>query len=158
MRASKQRWAGIAGFVGLAVFAGIFGMNLLIATSRAVDAYVAFDELNLTLEGFQYEAADQPVLVQISVGNPTDAPLTVESLDLRLAAGIRTVGGGTIREATVIPAHGSTVLTITTAIDDETYVSQLDQASIEWILNGRVLVQLQHGDPTWIPFGTRVGS
>jgi hypothetical protein len=41
------------------------------------------------------------------------------------------------------------------AIDDETYVAQIEGASIEWIINGRVLVQLEHGEATWIPFATR---
>ena len=156
---ANRRWpAALLALTALAVLAVLLGINLLTATRRSVEAYAAYDELELTLESFEYSAPDEPVIVRIRVGNPTDDLLEITSLDLRIAAGVHTVGGGTIRETTLLEPHGSTVITVDAAIDDETYVAQLDQQSIEWIINGRIQVQLEHGEPTWIPFGTRYVS
>jgi hypothetical protein len=156
---ANRRWpSALLALVALGALAALRGINMLTATRRSVDAYAAYDELELTLESFEYSAPDEPVIVQIRVGNPTDDPLEIESLDLRIAAGVHTVGGGTIREMTLLEPHASTILTVEAAIDDETYVAQLDQQSIEWIINGRILVHLEHGEPTWIPFGTRYMS
>lgn len=145
----------IAALVLLGALAVAFGLNLATATRRSVDAYTAYDRLELSLEGFTFTAANEPVIVAIRVGNPTDAPFVIESLDLRLAAGVHTVGGGVLREEHLLPGRESTVLTITAAIDDETYIEQLGDVEIEWILQGRILIHLEHGEPTWIPFGTR---
>lgn len=152
--ASRPGWPTFA-LLALGVLAVVFGANLITAATRSVDAYKAYDQLVLTLEDFRFTATDQPVIVRIRVGNPTSAPLVIESLDLRLAAGVHTVGGGVLREEHALDGGASTVLTISAAIDDETYVEQLGNTDIEWIIQGRILVRLEHGEPTWIPFGTR---
>jgi hypothetical protein len=151
-RGSASAYVALAGLVALAV---VLGANLMAATRRSADAYSAYDALELTLETFAYTSPSEPVIVQIRVGNPTDQALAIESLDLRLSAGVHSVGGGVIRSATTIGAGESALLTIDAAIDDETYVAQLEGTPIEWIINGRVLVQLKHGEATWIPFATR---
>lgn len=154
-RARRRALGAYGALAALAVLAVAFGANLAVTTRRSVAAYEAYDALRLTLDAFAFQAADRPVRVEIGVGNPTTTPLSIEALELRLADGSHTLGGGVLHTPAPLAGGAAVHLVVEAAIDDESYVAQRDPASINWIITGRILVQLEHGEPVWIPFVTR---
>lgn len=147
----------------LAVLALVLSINLFSATGRFVDAFESYDQLELELTSFTYTTVDAPIETTFRITNPTDRAIDILSIELRINAGVRRVGGGEVRPQPTdavsgrLAAGASAEWTILLAINDRTYVDQLDQTAIDWQMTGRIQVRVDADiREEWIPF--RVGS
>ncbi len=147
----------------LTALALVLSINLFSATGRFVDAFEAYDQLDLELTGFTYTNVDVPIETTFRITNPTDRTIDILSIELRINAGVRRVGGGEVRPQPMdavpsrLAAGASAEWSIPLAINDRTYVGQLDQRAIDWQMTGRIFVRVDADiREEWIPF--RVGE
>jgi hypothetical protein len=140
----------------LAMLALLLGYNLIVATSRYVTAYEAYDRLALELDRFDFAGSREPVTVAIGLDNPTARSLEVIELELTLSAGVHVVGGGHVTTPLLLGPRQREQVVVTAEISDQNYVEQLVGQAIEWQVRGRILVRAYRGaESEWISFGTR---
>lgn len=140
----------------LALIALLMGVNYVSAASRFLDANRAYDGLALSLEEFSFTDADAPVIVELSVQNPSASDIDILALRITLRAGLQSVGGGEIYIDEVLPAGESTTYQVDARITDRNIVRRLEGEEINWLLRGEIQVQLDDRvQPVWIQFSVR---
>lgn len=143
----------------LALIAVVMGVNYVSAAARFLDANRAYDGLELSLEEFSFTNAESPVLVRLSVTNPSGSDIDVMSLRVTLRAGLQTVGSGEIYVDDRLLAGQSLTYRIDADIMDRNVVRRLQDEEINWLLRGAIQVQLdEQVPPVWIEFSVRTIS
>lgn len=140
----------------LALIAIVMGVNYVSAAARFLDANRAYDGLELSLEEFSFTNAESPVLVRLSVANPSGSDVDVMALRVTLRAGLQTVGSGEIYVDDRLLAGQSLTYRIDATIMDRNVVRRLQDEEINWLLQGAIQVQLdEQVPPVWIEFSVR---
>lgn len=143
----------------LAIAALVLSVNYVSATTRFFAANQAYDLLEPSLQGFAFTGADDQVLVDFGISNPSDSDVTILQVRVTLRAGLQGVGGGSVQVHELLPAGASDVYRIEANISDRSFVRSLEGTEISWLLSGEIQVQLDPDiDPVWVDFRVRTVS
>jgi hypothetical protein len=131
-------------------------VNYVSATVRFFHANQAYDLLEPTLEDFRFTNADEPVLVEFGLVNPSSIDIEILQIRVTLRAGLQIVGGGTLQVDEMLPAGEFLSYRIPATISDRNTIRSLEGEQISWLLSGEVQVRLDPDiDPAWMNFRVR---